>query len=211
MHVLLSDALTCPRCGPEYPLLLLVDVVTNRRVLEGSLGCMNCRERYLIRGGFCDLAGNEITKSRNYEITTEGSTNDNGLRLAASLGITEGPALVLLVGPAAMHAAEINQLIPSLEIAAAWGPLEQAAESEGISRFAVGEQLPFRDGSMRAVVLSGDDALTLIGEGVRVAAPRANVVVLANGEEAARRMSDAGLKLLAKDEHAAVAQRVLAK
>ncbi len=55
MHILLTDVLSCPRCGPAHGLILLADRIAERRVLEGILGCPNCRARYAIAGGFADL------------------------------------------------------------------------------------------------------------------------------------------------------------
>lgn len=51
MHLTLTDKLTCPRCGPDSGLILLADRIRDRRVLEGSLDCADCMERYPIRGG----------------------------------------------------------------------------------------------------------------------------------------------------------------
>ena len=46
MHILLTDVVTCPRCGPEFGLILLADRFEERRVMQGRLGCPNCREEY---------------------------------------------------------------------------------------------------------------------------------------------------------------------
>ena len=51
MHILLTDALTCPRCGPEHGLILLADAIEERRVVSGKLGCPNCRTTFPIAGG----------------------------------------------------------------------------------------------------------------------------------------------------------------
>lgn len=51
MHLLLTDILSCPRCGPEFGLILLADRIEARRVLAGILGCANCRSKYPIREG----------------------------------------------------------------------------------------------------------------------------------------------------------------
>ena len=32
MHILLTDALTCPRCGPDFGLIVLAEGVEDRRV-----------------------------------------------------------------------------------------------------------------------------------------------------------------------------------
>lgn len=55
MHLLLTDRLTCPRCGPTFGLILLADRMDERRVVAGSLGCPNCRDRFRVADGFADL------------------------------------------------------------------------------------------------------------------------------------------------------------
>ena len=55
MHIVLTDVLTCPRCGPSFPLILLANRVENRRVLDGVLGCANCREKYPVQDGLGKL------------------------------------------------------------------------------------------------------------------------------------------------------------
>lgn len=55
MHLLLTDRLTCPRCGPTFGLILLADRMVERRVLQGTLGCPNCRDSFTVRDGFADL------------------------------------------------------------------------------------------------------------------------------------------------------------
>ena len=54
MYILLTDALTCPRCGPEFGLLVLADRMEERRVIEGRLGCANCRSAFPIRDAAAD-------------------------------------------------------------------------------------------------------------------------------------------------------------
>jgi len=54
MHILLTNILSCPRCGPEFGLVLLADRVEDRRVVEGRLGCPNCREQYPVARGVLD-------------------------------------------------------------------------------------------------------------------------------------------------------------
>ena len=38
MHILLTDLLFCPRCGPQHGLILLANRLEERRVLDGWLG-----------------------------------------------------------------------------------------------------------------------------------------------------------------------------
>ena len=55
MHLLLTDRLTCPRCGPEFGLILLADKLVDRVVHSGVLGCPNCRDAFQVEDGFADL------------------------------------------------------------------------------------------------------------------------------------------------------------
>src|SRR5512133_2993550 len=98
MHILLTDLSTCPRCGPEYGLILLVEDIEDRRVVRGSLGCPNCRERYAITDGVGDFRlGEEVALGA--PVAAEAV-----VRLVALAGVTSPPGHLLLVGPAAAHA-----------------------------------------------------------------------------------------------------------
>src|SRR5690606_39824682 len=111
MYILLTAILTCPRCGPDYGLILLADHIADRRVLAGTLGCPNCRERYAIHEGFGELGA-------GWSDTTSADAPDAAVRLAALLGVTEGPAFVLLVGASARHAEAVADLVPGIEVIA---------------------------------------------------------------------------------------------
>src|SRR5688500_5224211 len=113
MHLTLTELLVCPRCGPPFGLVLLADRVENRRVLEGWLGCANCRERYPVAGGFADLR----TGPGPAEAAIAPAADANAaLRWAALAGITEGPAFLLLLGASTSIAAGIAELVPRLEV-----------------------------------------------------------------------------------------------
>ena len=202
MHVLLTDSLTCPRCGEEYPLVLLANRVENRRVLDGWLGCPNCRERFAVQDGFGDLRFGETVDF----LALAESSPEAALRLAAMLAVTEGPATVLLIGGPAAHASALSQMIPQLEAIAVHPALSVAPERAGVSRMAVSQKLPFRGRSMRGVAL-GEGAAMLIEEAARVLTMRARLVVEAADDVLAERMTAAGLRIIAKDAQAIVAER----
>lgn len=204
MHASLTDAMTCPRCGPEYGLILLAEKVADRRILDGALGCANCRERYPVRDGFGDLRFGRAPQAQ-----TQPETPADVMRLAALLGITEGPALVLVAGAQASHASALADLIEGIEVVAAWAPLAAEAERPGVSRFAISGNLPFRSASMRAVALTDAETVLLIEDAARVAAPRARVVVYSAEAALVERIERSGLRIIAKDERTTVAERVL--
>src|SRR5690606_34919244 len=101
MFLPLTDLLTCPRCGPEYGLILLADRIEDRRVLAGALGCPRCHTRYPITAGLADLrlreaeepaeqTESEGTSASAGESAAEGSDREEAVRLAALLGLAEG-------------------------------------------------------------------------------------------------------------------------
>ena len=99
MHVLVADRLTCSRCGPEFGLILRADQTHDRRVTEGVLGCPNCRDQYPITDGFGDLRApprSELPKGLAGDPVIR--TQDESEYLLPLLGITRGPATVLLIG-----------------------------------------------------------------------------------------------------------------
>ena len=204
MFAPLSDVVTCPRCGPVYGLIMLADRVAERRAYEAWLGCPNCRERYRIERGFVDLRWGQVDGAGVPEEPSQAEAE----RLAALVGVAEGPALVLLAGSGAVNAPLLADLIGGLEVIAAWSPLVTEAERTGVSRFATaGTVLPYRSGSMHGVALTDERSLNLIEEAARVVMPRSRVVVASGAGEVVERVERAGLRVLARDERATVAQR----
>ncbi len=227
MHILLTDVLTCPNCGPEFGLILLADRVEDRRVLEGTLGCANCRERYGIVEGFADLrpsdahlgAGSDSKDpdkvehaeaadaadgaggSGAAETAAAKGENEEGdaFRLAALMGVTEGPGLVLVVGPPAAHSAEISALVEDVEVIAAGPGMLERPEGEGVSRVALARSFPFEQGSMRAVVLGGAASDVLLEEGAGVLKTTGRLVLEGAPSNARRRLEEAAFEIAAEE------------
>jgi uncharacterized protein YbaR (Trm112 family) len=208
MHIALTDLLTCPRCGPEFGLILLADRLEARRVYEGVLGCMNCRERYPVRGGCADLR--PLTEAAAVPGTGTGTgTGTEALQIAALLGIREGPAMALVAGPEARWAAEVAAIVPELEVVALDAGLAEAtatAELPGVSRVAAVAALPFFDRAFRGAALTGEWAAR-VEEGARVVAPGGRLVLLPAPAGAATRVAAAGLEVVMEQEDVLVATR----
>jgi uncharacterized protein YbaR (Trm112 family) len=202
MHILITDLLTCPRCGPELGLILLADRVDGRRVLEGRLGCSNCREMYEVADGTADLR------------TAEGADGegrggpDEAVRLAALLGLTGEGGTVLVAGPGAELAPGIAALVPGAEVVALTRALIAAGDEPGVSRVAGGPGIPFRDGRLRGVALTGPAAAeTPPEEALRAVAPGTRVVLDPAPEGAADALRAAGAEVLLEQEGVVVARR----
>lgn len=204
MLILVTDLLACPRCGPEFGLVLLADRLEERRVLEGRLGCPNCRESYPVRGGVADLR----LPGAGAPAAGEGAPDDPGaaVRLAALMGLAGVRGVALVAGPGARHARAIAALVPEVEVVAVDGAPSTGGEP-GVSRLVVGEgPLPFRGGHLRAAALTGGraDPATL-HEHLRVLAPAARLVVDPAPAGTAARLAAAGARLLLDEPGVAVA------
>lgn len=200
MHILLTDILTCPRCGPAFGLILLADRAEERRVLAGVLGCSNCREKYPIADGAVDfgVVPETVPPARD-DVAAE--------RLAAILGVTEGPAFLLLAGPAAAHAAAIARLLDEVEVITI-GAAAAADDGPAINRlYAGGPQLPIASGKVAAVGLSGAAAETLLDEGARAVTPLGRLVLDPAPEDAAEKLLRHGMRIAAQQDGTAVALR----
>lgn len=207
MHILVTDRLSCPRCGPDFGLVLLSDELRDRRVLSGSLGCANCRETFPLRDGFADLRPSPRS-GLHVEDSIESEDPDAAGRLAALLGVREGRGpgqeLVLIVGPSAGHAPSLAGMIENYEVVAVHPDLVLAKETEGVSRMAVADRLPFRPFSVSGVVLDGAGAQKLLTEALRVLAPGARFVCLGSGEGDAAVLRVQGAPIILESENVLV-------
>jgi hypothetical protein len=202
VHILLTDILSCPRCGPQYGLILLADRIEDRRVLEGRFGCANCREQFVVHHGAGDF-GSEPVQSRGV------ASPEAAVRLAALLSLRQGSGYALLTGPASVHAAELASLLEGLEviaIAEADAGEAPTEEERGVNRLGVRMTLPFMTGRIAGVALTGPYADTLLEEGARVLSPVGRLLLEPPPADAAR-LEAAGMRVLARDDVALVAVR----
>lgn len=208
MHILLTDLLTCPRCGPDFGLILLGDRIEERRILDGRLGCPNCREQYPVRSGFGDLRA----PPRNplppvIEPPEARDDEDEVTRVAALLGVREGPGYLVLVGPAARTAPGLVRMLEKVEVVTVDPDLRAWCESDGVSRVAAGPGLPFHSGRIRGVLLDGEAGAPYLEEAIRVVGPGSRVAVTGARGDARERLEDGGLETVMDDGGVVVAER----
>ena len=201
MNVVLTDHLVCPRCGPPFGLVLLARDVRDRRVQEGEFGCPNCRDRFPVEEGFADLrppprgpAPGEAADSAgggsagyreagSEEASGEGAAS-RALRLAAALGVAEGPGLIVVPDRHRDEAGPLARLVRGIEVVVV-GWKGRAVVAEGVSAFVTGPKLPLRDGVARGVVVVGGEGDGWWGESLRVLVPGGRIVI-SHATEAAR-------------------------
>ena len=213
MYILLTDALTCPRCGPEFGLLVLADRMEERRVIQGRLGCANCRSAFPIRDAAADLrvGGAETGESAAPRPSDaldqdEDDAAEAAVRLAALMGLAGASGLAMLAGPGARHAAAVSALVPELEVVAVT-EAPQGERAPGVSRVAAGGgALPFRNGVLRAAALTGGADDARLREALRVLAPGARLVVDPAPPGTGDRVRALGVEVLLEQEGVVVAR-----
>jgi len=218
VHILLTDRLTCPRCGPGFGLILIADRLENRRVMEGSLGCPNCRDRFPVEGGLGDLRPPpRSTLDEAPEL--EPPAIPPPMEVAALLGLTRGPGNVALIGDMAGHATALAGLVPDVEFIGIAPGLRGWEEGEGVSRITMGASLPFSSGSLRGVGLFADGEPSLAGELARVLVHAGRVAVWGAGQSGGQgggrgavqewetALRSEGLDVLASEGNAVVVER----
>jgi len=211
MHLLVTDILSCPNCGPAFGLILFATTLEDRKVFEGFLGCSNCRERYPVTSGFADL---RVPSERGgtvqvTEIDRAGDASperdlsgdaEKAIKLAALLGLQEGVGHVLLTGVAVDQAARLSSLLPGVEVLASHPGLVAVEETDGVSRMVVGQSLPFYSRTLRGIVLEGEGGKGWLAEGMRVLMPGARLILFDPPPDAGRQMEGEGLELLLEAE-----------
>ena len=218
MHLLLTDRLICPRCGPGFGLILLADRLENRRVIEGSLGCPNCRDRFPIEEGFGDLRPPPRSTGGDAP-HIKPPASPPAIEVAALLGLSDGSGSVALIGDMAGHATELSALVRGVEFIGIAPGLRGWEEREGVSRMTAGIALPFSSGSLRGVGLLADgdasmaggasvtSGASMAGELSRVVATAGRIAVWGEVEEWERALTSEGLEVFASEESALVVTR----
>lgn len=175
MHILLTDLLACPRCGPDFGLLVQADRLEDRRVVAGRLACPNCRETYPVRDALADLRVSPPDADARETDGAAPADEEAAVRLAALMGLSGANGMVVVVGPGARHAAAVSALVPDVEVVAV-DTAPRGGAAPGVSRLAA-EGLPVRSGLLRAAALTGGADDAALREALRVLAPGARLVV----------------------------------
>lgn len=211
MHVLLTDRLTCPRCGPEFGLILLADRMEDRRVIHGTFGCPNCRDQLEVADGFADLrAPPRGPLPGGYAGQPEARPDDpaDAQRLIALVGVAQGPGTLVLAGEPARHAAAFAVAIEGIHVVAIDADLTGWPGATGVSRMAAAPGIPLFSRSIRGVAVDARLGPAALHDAARVAAPRARVVAVRADEAAAGEiLREAGLEVMASEAGTVVAAR----
>jgi uncharacterized protein YbaR (Trm112 family) len=143
MHLDVIPTLRCPREHEESGLVLVADETRGRHVVSGVLGCPVCEAEYPVRGGvayFVDPS-HVIVSPRNDEV----------IRAAAMLGLTEPGGVIMLAGQWAAIADAISEIADALVLVV--NPPTTASHAEQVSVMYAGERLPIAPHALRAAAI----------------------------------------------------------
>ena len=128
---------------------------------------------------------------------TDGGAAERGLALAAALGVTRGPGLIVVTDARRAEAPHLAELVDGIEVlVVGWGGRGTVAEGTsvgGVSAFVTGPRLPLRDGTVRGVVADGDSGEGWWEEGRRVLMAGGRIVITGATREARDWVRGAGL------------------
>jgi len=199
MHLLLTDHLICPRCAGESGLILLAERMTDRRVESGALGCPQCRSQYPIRNGVADLRiDGAAAPAETIELDAEATH-----RLAALIGVTEGPAFVLTIGLATESAAHLAAIVPGVEVISAGA--EDGGSAAGVSRILFDGRIPIRAGGVSGAAITVPAGTDILADATRVLNPLGRLVLTAADDAAVETLTAADMRVVAREGTTAVA------
>jgi len=176
-------------------------------VLEGGLGCPNCRATYPVTGGAGDLRPPPRAPLDSPAQPLEDPPGDRLDVVHALLGVVEGPGHLLLLDDATRFAPGLAMRIPEIEVVTTHPAAHLWDEAAGVSRLRVGAELPFAPRTFRGVLLERPGGRAVLREAARLVGPSGRVVVLEADQGTGGNLIAAGLTLRLDDQGVVVAGR----
>jgi uncharacterized protein YbaR (Trm112 family) len=168
------DLLRCVNAHEDTWLVASLKAISNRFVLDGTLGCPVCHAEYSIRKGVPDFRiGGEAEQLPEQAVTTE-SREDLALRIGAFLNATEPGATVVLGGSWAEAAQELSVMTETRVLAL--NPGKRIEESESVGLLRVTYEIPIAPASVLGVALDAGFPAEIMSSVLKVVRPGGRVV-----------------------------------
>ena len=194
MFIELLDLLRCINAHEDTWLVASFKTVSNRFVLDGTLGCPACSAKYPITTGVADFtAGADLSRRKTGRWATTLEREELATRAGAFLDATEAGATVVLGGSWASAAQDLSLMTEGRVLAL--NPESGVEESETVGLLLVGSEIPVAPGSVLGVALDASfpagivaSAVKAVRAGGRIVGPAqipppSELVVLARNED----------------------------
>jgi uncharacterized protein YbaR (Trm112 family) len=197
MFIELVDVLRCPNPHEDTWLVLAADRLDDRDVMEGTLGCPICHAELRISAGIArfDNGSPRVTASRTPD-------EDEALRIAALLDLTDRRGYAVLVGESAANAPLLRAVTDvQLLLIDAPADISMGRGLSGLTTSSSAETFPLAAGSARGIALDATATAPLVTSALTILSPGGRLLAPASLDV------PAGLTMLARDERHWVAER----
>jgi hypothetical protein len=175
MYIELIDQLRCINQHEDTWLVASFETISNRFVLEASLGCPSCSAQYLIHEGIADFsAGVDLSSFAAERAAASHNREEHATRAGAYLEATEPGATIVLGGVWAYAAEELSE-IAEVRVLSLNAPAE-VKESHGVGLLRVGSEIPVAPGSVFGVAVDAWFPVKLLASAVKAVRPGGRVV-----------------------------------
>jgi uncharacterized protein YbaR (Trm112 family) len=171
----LIDQLRCINEHQDTWLVASFETVSNRFVMEASLGCPSCSAQYPIHEGIADFsAGVSLRSCETERAGASHNREEHATRAGAYLEATEPGATIVLGGVWAYAAEELSEMA-EVRVLALNAPPE-VRESHGVGLLRVGSEIPVAPGSVLGVALDAWFPVSLFASAVKAVRPGGRIV-----------------------------------
>ncbi len=196
MFVELLDRLRCPHTHEDNPLVATTTATEARYIIEGTLGCSVCLAEYRVHRGLMEMEGGFPVLA----VTEDFFSGENTVRAAALLGLDERGGLYLVDLIGRYSVSSYLEMSPDSKFVAL--SVGDRVKDASMSIRGRPDVLPFAAGSMRGIAFDWEVSPSLMRSAVKTLAPGGRLVAAADTDV------PQGVQLLARDNHAWVAERV---
>jgi len=195
----LLDLLRCINTHEETWLVASLKAISNRFVLDGTLGCPVCHAEYPIRKGIADFSRGQLGQ-QSIELAPRSEKREElATRIGAFLNATEPGATLVLGGSWAEAAQELSVMTDTRVLALNAG--NRVEESESVGLIHVSSEIPLAPASVLGVALDASFPSEIVSSAVNVVRAGGRIVGPA-GIDPPR-----DLAVLARDESYWVAEK----
>jgi hypothetical protein len=175
LFIEILDLLRCINPHEDTWLVASLKAVSNRFVLDATLGCPVCHAEYPIRKGVADFrVGGEIPHQPSDNSPSLENRAELATRVGAFLNATEPGATLILGGSWAEAAQELSVMTETRVVAV--NPGRRVEESETVGLLKVSRQIPLAPASVLGAAFDASFSTETILSAMKVVRPGGRIV-----------------------------------